>query len=135
SDFSRDTKAGSDLRDFRVGFNTSPWRRLSFNAHYRRAEKHNHYKHILDSTPDTGYSAFIRSLERTSDEVETKMILHPATWLKTSLGFKWIETDYRTATDPVTQSTPGDITPGGGLLAGTYDAYIYSLNVSLTPFR
>jgi len=61
--------------------------------------------------------------------------LHPANWLKTSLGFKWLETDYRTATDPVAQSAPGDVTPGGGLLAGTYEAYIYSFNLTLTPFQ
>ena len=80
ADFTRDTEATSDLQDFRVGFNTSPWRRISFNAHYRYSMKGNHYNHIVDTTPT--YSAFIRSLNRRSDEVDTKLVLHPAAWLK-----------------------------------------------------
>jgi len=128
-DFQRQTDATSDLRDFRAGFNTSPWRRISLSCHYRRAEKANHYDHIMDSIPD-GYSAFIRSLGRTSDEVETKLVLHPATWLKTTLGFKWMDTVYRSSTDP-----SGTVSPGGSLQDGRYDAYIYSFNLTLTPFQ
>ena len=96
-------------------------------------QKDNHYNHVLDSTPN-GYSAFIRSLGRKSDEVDTKLVLHPAPLFKTTLGFKWVQTDYHTATDPATESQPNDVSPGGRLLAGTSDAYVYSLNVTTTPF-
>ncbi len=130
NDFRRNTDADSDLKDFRVGFNTSPWRRISFSAHYRRLEKDNHYNHFLDSTY-ADYSAFIRSLARSSDEVETKLAVHPATWLKATFGVKWVETRYHTATDPV----PGDMDPGRRLLAGTYEALIPSLNLTLMPLQ
>jgi len=135
NDFQRNTDADSDSKDFRVGFNTSPWQRTSLSAHYRRLEKDNHYNHFLDSTPDTGYSAFIRALSRSSDEVETKLAVHPSTWLKTTFGVKWVETHYHTDTDSATQSSPGDVTPGGRLLAGTYRAVIPSVNLTLTPFQ
>ena len=83
----RDTQAASDLKEFRVGFNTSPWRQVSWNAHYRYSEKKNHYHNIQDS-PQVGYSAFISGLERNTDEVDTKLVLHPLSWLQTTLGFR-----------------------------------------------
>jgi len=129
NDFRRNTEASSDLKDFRAGFNTSPWRRVSFNAHYRRTEKDNHYNHIEDSTP--GYSAFLRSLGRSSDEVEAKLALHLANWIKFSPGVKWVTTHYRTATDVL----PGVTSDNGRLLAGTYNALIPSANFGLTPTR
>src|SRR5262249_6933600 len=90
----------------------------------------NHYNHVVDTTP--GYSAFIRSLGRSSDEVETKLVLGAAPWLKLSPGVKWVTTYYHTATEQL----PG-ITASGDtrLLAGTYSALIPSINVSLTPSR
>ncbi len=129
NDFLRNTDTDSDLKDFRVGFNTSPWRRVSFNASYRHSKKANHYNHFLDTTP--GYSAFIRSLGRISDEVETKLVLHPVAWFKSTLGVKWVETDYHTATDPA-----GDgVSPGGRLQAGNYHGLIPSVNFTLTPWQ
>jgi hypothetical protein len=129
NDFKRNTEASSDLKDFRAGLNTSPWRRISFNAHYRHSEKDNHYNHVEDSTP--GYSAFIRSLGRTSDEVETKLVLHPSAWLKFSPGVKWVTTHYRTATASLPGVTSSD---NDRSLAGTYDALIPNANMTLTPF-
>jgi hypothetical protein len=130
NDFTRNTEASSDLKDFRAGFNTSPWRRISFTAHYRHSEKDNHYNHVEDTTP--GYSAFIRSLGRSSDEVETKLSLHAAAWLKVSPGVKWVTTHYRTATALLPGITSSD---NQRLLAGTYDALIPNINLTLIPFR
>jgi hypothetical protein len=135
NDFLRNTDASDDLKDFRIGLNTSPWRSFSFNTHYRHSENENHYTHRKDSSPDTGYSAFIRFLGRSTDEVEAKLAFHLATWIKTTLGLKWLQTYYQTATDLATQQLPGDITPGDRLQAGTYRAVIPSWNLALTPLQ
>jgi hypothetical protein len=67
-----------------------------------------------------------------------KLVLQATAWLKTSLTYQWVASDYHTTTDPITQdpfSGPANVSPGGGLLAGTYDAQITSLNATVTPWR
>ena len=75
-DFMRDTDASSDLRDWRVGFSTSPWTRASMTAHFRQFQRLASYDHLLDIVPpgdfspegpNDGYSAFIRSRDITTD--------------------------------------------------------------------
>ena len=135
-DFRRVTDATTDLRDFRVGFNTSPWRWLSLNAHYRHYQKENDYDHLVDeSVHGGGYPAFIRALDRKTDEVETKLVLHPVSWLRTTFSYKLVATDYETVTDPATESSPNDISPGGQIHGRDYDANIFSANFTLTPWR
>jgi hypothetical protein len=66
------------------------------------------------------------------------LALQLAAWLKTSLTYQWLDNEYRTATDPVTDQAanlPGGISPGGSLLAGTYDSQLTSVNATLTPWR
>src|SRR6185503_3631728 len=74
---------------------------------------------------------FIRERNLLTDEVEAKLVLRPATWLKTTLSYKLLSTDYRNETEP----SPGNSSPGGGLLAGTYDAEVYSIGLTFTPRR
>ena len=102
--FSRDTDASSDLKDFRGGFTTSPWRRLSLTAHYRRYEKDSYYDHLNDvffGGEGFGYPAFIRRRKIVSDEIEPKLVWHTASWLKTTLSYKLVATDFHTATDDI----------------------------------
>jgi hypothetical protein len=129
--FSRKTDADNELYDIRTGFNTSPWTWFSLNTQYHFTSSDTAYNHVLDSTPLTGYPAFILGRQIRTDELETKLILRPATWLKTTLSYDIVTTDYSTETDPV----GGSISPGGPLLAGVYDARDYSLNATLTPLR
>ena len=136
----RNTDVRSDLTDFRVGFNTSPWRRFSLAGHYRRYDENTEYDNnlkltVLPQGPPLyfpGYPAFITERDVLSDEAEGKLAYQWSAWLKTSLTYQWLENHYRTTTDPITNSA---ITPGGNLLAGTYDAQITSLNATLTPWR
>jgi hypothetical protein len=135
--FARDTEATSDLRDFRGGFTTSPWRRLSLTAHYRRYEKDSDYDHVRDEYfggEGLGYPAFIRQRKIVSDEIEPKLVWHSASWLKTTLSYKLVATDFHTATDSL---------EAGGIVfardkriyAANHDAHVYSVNFALTPWR
>jgi hypothetical protein len=133
--FLRDVDATSDLMDFRTGFNTSPWRWISLNAHYRHYEKESDYNHAIDSM--VGYPAFILWRDVQTDEVQTKLAWRPCAWLKTSINYQYETTRYQTATDPAGQLVNGvpSISPGGSLVAASYDAHRYSVNAMLTGWR
>jgi hypothetical protein len=145
TEFLRNTDAISKLTDFRAGFNTSPWRRVSFSAQYRRYDNKTDYNNLAKEIPSTGstyegYPGFILQRELLSDDVEAKVALQLTSWLKTSLSYQWLGNEYHTATDSATTNSsitflPVIVSPGGGLLAGTYNAHIASVNAVLTPWR
>ena len=132
--FLRDTDASSRRRDWRAGFNTSPWRWLALNAHYRSRASDTDYNHLRDESfsggPNEGYSAFITGRKIHSDEIQAKLTLRPSSWLKTTFTYERVATDYTTATDPVS----GGKSPGGSINAGNYRANVYGGNLTLTPF-
>jgi hypothetical protein len=147
-EFLRDTDATSDLYDARAGFTISPWTRVSLTAQYKHRLKDADYDHLRDEqfgVKNEGYSAFITSRETESDEISLKLTLRPATWLKTSLTYQKISTDYTTGTDayivpeliiPGLPPFPEQvISPGGVIFAGEYDADIYGIMVNLTPWH
>lgn len=132
--FMRQTDASGELRDLRAGFSASPWSRLSFSSHYRRYEKRNRYDHNLDrafGNPNPGYSAFIRSRDTDSDEVEAKVTWHAASWFKATLKYQLVASDMSTGTDPIF----GVVSPGGRIFAGNYDAHIFGLGGIVTPWQ
>jgi hypothetical protein len=126
--FIRDTDAFNALRDERVGFNTSPWRWFTFSAHYMNRLSETDYDHYVDTTP--GYSAFIRHRKIDTDEAEAKLVLHPVNWLRTTLTYQRVTTDYSTTTDTV----PGGIGPEG-IPAGKYNAQVFGFGVTVTPIQ
>jgi mono/diheme cytochrome c family protein len=136
-DFLRDTDARNDLKEYRAGFNVSPWTRVSFNANYKHQERHSDFNHQVDQTPPLppfsglGYSAFIRERSTITDEASFRLVLRPTSWLKTTLSYKLVATDFSTSTDALPFAT----TPGGPIDAGDYDAHVYSANFVLTPWR
>ena len=135
--FTRDTEASSDLKDFRGGFTASPWRRLSLTAHYRRYEKDSYYNHLNDvffGGEGFGYPAFIRRRKIVSDEIEPKLVWHTTSWLKTTLSYKLVATDFHTATDPLLVGG-APFTDDKRIYAANYDAHVYSVNFSLSPWR
>jgi hypothetical protein len=141
SPFLLETETKSRLEDFRAGFNTSPWRRVSLSAQYHQYDHHSDYdnsrKEYLGQ-PYEGYPGFILWRDLFSQEAEVKLGLQPAPWLKTTLSYEWLENIYHTATEAVTDEISGlagAISPGGSLLAGTYDAQTVTLNTTLTPWR
>ena len=134
-----DTK--SRLEDFRAGFNTSPWRRVSLGGQYHQSDHHTDYNNSQNEAfgpPYEGYPGFILWRDLLSQEAEVKLGVRAASWLKTTLSYRWLQNKYHTATEPVNDQASGlvgGISPGGSLLAGTYEAQTVTLNTTLTPWR
>ena len=143
--FLRATDYFNNRLDCRVGFNTSPWRRVALNAQYRRTASDSDYNNLRDtnsfSPPGDGYSAFITHREIVTDEMQTKLVLRPLTWLKTTLTYRWVSSDFRTTSDAATDVpifpavTGPPVSPGGEILAGTYHANVYGINAVFVPSR
>ena len=124
----QNTAFNSQLSDVRAGFNTSPWRSVNFNAHYRRYEDDSHYGNDPGAPAPFGYPGFIRARDLLTDEAEAKLSWHPYSWLKTAFSCKYLNTRYYTDTDPSAGASPG-----GGIVAGEYYAQMYSFNTTMTP--
>lgn len=136
SDFLRDTDARYDWQQYRAGFNTSPWSRVALNGSYQHRIRDDSFDHQRDERPigvgGAGYPAFITARETISDEAALRLVVRPMSWLKTTLSYRVIATDFRTDTDA---GAGPFATPGGWNLAGNYDAHIYSLGLTMTPWR
>jgi hypothetical protein len=127
----------SQLSDIRFGMNTSPWKIVSFNAQYHRYENDSHYNNDTVTFPLGGYPGFIRSRDLLTDELEAKLVIHPAPWIKTTLSWQYLTTQYRTDTEPARAANVARtiLTPGGPIISGDYASHIYSINTSVTPMR
>ena len=147
NDFLRDTDASSDMKDFRIGFSISPWRKVSLHSGYKHRLKQNDFDHEIDRDDSeisgNGFPAFIRNRDIKNDEFETKLVVHWIPSFKTTLRYQLTSTDYTSVTDPSATTVfdpitflPTDVTfPGGKILAGNYDAHVYSLSTTFTPWR
>ena len=138
--FLRDTDATSNAYDVRAGFDTSPRTWFKLGSSYRWRERLTDYDgaaydYFDPTVAMPGYPTLITDRDLTTQQVETRLTLRPNGWLKTSFTHRWIATDFQTTTKAVTEITPGDISPGGQIHAGNYDAQIFSLNFTLTPWR
>lgn len=141
--FLQHTDFSSLYSDGRIGFTTSPWQQVSFSAHYRRHEDDSTYRNAPLIQPEgfgTAYPAFIRARDVRTDEFQAKLVVRPQSWLKSTLSYQLVSSDYSTDTGPFTDPAvrpfvPGNITPGGNLLSGLVHSHIYSLNLAaaVTP--
>ena len=130
--FARDTDVSRLWQLYRAGFQVSPWSRVALNAYYQRRNRDDTFDHNTDTRPYSsglGYPAFITARETATDEAAAKLVIRPASWLKTTLSYRVISTDYDTKTHSIATFT------GGSVQGGQYDAHIHSLNVTLTPWR
>jgi len=119
--------------DLRSGFTTSPRTWISLNTQYRfyaSDTSYSPFNPLIDSEPQTGYPGFILGRTIKTEEVETKLVLRPANWLRATLSYKIEGTDFSTRTDSLTNN---DVSPGGALLAGKYEAHTYGVSAALTP--
>jgi hypothetical protein len=132
--FVEKTDFSSQLTDFRTGFSTSPWRWMTLSAHYRRYENDSHYPANAPPQPAGGYPNFFRSRELLTDEVETKLVVRPCHWLKTTLSYQIVTTDFRdVANDGSNIVSHVVFSPGGNLLTGQTDSQRYSIGAVITP--
>lgn len=139
-EFLRDTDATGDLKDYEAGFTVSPWTVASFQAKVRHRERSNHYDHLREIdllSSGNGYPAFIRDRDTTGDEIETRLVLQPARWLKTTLKYAWSTTEFETATAPWDDlSSPAPVTvPAARITAGDTDTHAVSAGFVVTPWR
>jgi hypothetical protein len=122
--------------DLRFGFNTSPWRQVTWSAHYRRYEDDSWYERGAVQQPAGGYPGFIKSRTLLTDEAETKLAIHPASWLKTTFTYRYLITDYSSVTPAAFDANSfAVLTPGGALLAGRDQAHQYGITTTITPTR
>jgi len=140
----RDMDETFNWQNYRIGFEVSPWRWASWSASYNYSWHHNVYNDDILQTPQEnaqqGYPGFIRSQHIQGPSVETRLVLRPATWLRTTFAYKIAGTDFKTHTDGYYISTatspPLEVqSPGGTLTASKYDSKTYSASVTLTPWR
>jgi hypothetical protein len=140
--FLRDTDAEGDTKDYEAGFTVSPWRSVSFQAKARHRDRENDYDHLRDidllsANRGIGYPAFIRSRDTETDEIETRLVLQPLRWLKTTLKYSISSTDFTTTTegwDEPDLFNPPAPYPGGTVTAGKYDAQTVSAGFVFTPW-
>jgi hypothetical protein len=128
--FLRNTDFTNDRREIRGGFSTSPWKWATLSAHYKRRDSDSDYDNHKVALDPNGYSAFIRARKLDTDEVQAKLALHPLSWMRTTLTYQLVATDYSTTTDPV----PGATLPSA-LQAGNYDAHVYGISTTVTPWN
>jgi hypothetical protein len=142
-EFQRETAANNFRADVKTGFNTSPWRWMELTAQYEHSDSDTTYNNLQDLfngilDPTNGYPAFILDRDIRSDQFETKLVLHPARWLKTTLTYQLTATDYSSKTDPAFDAflaTPAFVSSGGFIADGRYNLQTYGLNAVLTPWR
>ncbi len=139
--FRHETAANNFRYDLKPGFSTSPWRWLGLTAQYERQYSTTDYNPLTDifngvPGPTNGYPGFILDRTIQSDQFETKLVLRPATWLKTTLTYQITSTDYSSKTDPAFDFNLGESVSGGGPVAdGNYHLHTYGISATITPFR
>jgi mono/diheme cytochrome c family protein len=141
AEFMRDTDANNLHYNIQLGFSTSPWRTFEWSAQVRRDDSRTDYGQLLDifnglNGPTNGYPAFILNRDIRSDVFETKFVWRPALWLKATLTYQITSTDYSSKTDPaIDLGLMEQVSPGGPILDGIYDAQTYGFGVTVTPLR
>jgi hypothetical protein len=125
-DFKRQTDTTVMRQDYRVGFNTSPWRRITLTGQYRYAFYHNDYNNNVDTT--AGYPAFITLQDFETDEALAKVTVRPCSRVSLAFTYRYVETDIKTTTDSIPL-----LMPGGELTSGRYNANVYSVSTTVTP--
>jgi hypothetical protein len=133
----RQTAANNFRYDLKTGLSTSPWQTSDLTVQYERQSSQTTYNQLDDlwlgvPGPDNGYPAFILDRTIASDQFETKLVLRPLIWLKTTLTYQITETDYSSKTDPFISTL---VSPGGFIFDGHYDLQTYGISAVATPFR
>lgn len=138
--YSREADISRNWQRYRTGFDVSPWSRVSLNAWYQFFDRHTDFdqdvvdlQNLANPGPLAGYPGFLRAQDIETDEVGARLVWRPANWLKTTLAYRLVATDYRNDTASVSNVLV--TVPGGPVQAGNYDAHVYSLNFTLTPWR
>ncbi|HTS17906.1 MAG TPA: hypothetical protein VMP11_10065 [Verrucomicrobiae bacterium] len=121
-----DSNERSLRQDYRVGFNTAPFSRMTLAARYRHYIDQDNYDYPTDTVP--GYPGFITAQDFTTDEIMTKLTLRPCSRFNVAFTYQLVATDIRTSTEAIPT-----LLPGGTLQSGDYNSSIYSVSATVTP--
>jgi mono/diheme cytochrome c family protein len=67
----------SRMADWRAGFHTSPWQRVSLSGHYRLYQNESRYRTNQAPQPEGGYPGLISRRDLSTDEVEARLVVRP----------------------------------------------------------
>ena len=140
-EFHNETAANNFRYELKPGFTTSPWPWLELTLQYDRRSSATDYHALTDvwqgiGGPTNGYPAFIFNRTIRTDEFESKLVLRPVQWFRTTLSYQLASTDYGSTTDPAYDSNLMQSVSDGGLVAdGHYDLQTCSIGITLTPAR
>lgn len=127
--FTRQTDADIQEGTYRFGFTTSPWSRLSFAANAKHREKQTDYQHNQLVHPSGYlYPAFIQWREIEDNQVELRMTYRASAWFRTTLNYRWVQSDFDNATAAVPFASSG-----GPVQAAKHEAHVYAVSAVLTP--
>jgi hypothetical protein len=126
----RNTETDVFRQQYTVGFNTAPFRRVTWSARYRRIAEANTYENAADISP--GYPGFITEQDFTTDQVVTRLTVRPHAKLTLGFQYKLARTDIRTANKAIVFSG-STLVPASSIQSGEYDANTYTFNATLTP--
>lgn len=127
TDFSR------DIEGLRTGFNTAPWRAVSFGADYHFADDNNHYQNGPGPYPPDGmsYPGFIEARDETQNAFEARITLKPWNRLTSVISYRYDSINYNNTTENV----PPNVSPGGSISAAEYFSHNVSLHTTWLPWR
>ena len=141
SDIERNTDANNLCYDLKAGLDTSPWNwadLVTQGSEHFSDTAYNQLNGVFDGmgSPTNGYPSFILNRLISSAQFETKLVLHPASWLKTTLTYQLTDTQYQTRTDPAYDSTVQTLVSQGGTIAdGICELQTFGVSATITPMR
>ncbi len=114
-------------QQYKAGFNTSPWARMTWSTQYMHSRNQNDYAPLAltgaANTAGNAYIGFIKDLTFDTDEVSTKLTLRPCSRVSLTLKYQMTSTDIKS------QSLNGTIP------ACQYYQNIYSMGATWTPIN
>jgi mono/diheme cytochrome c family protein len=131
--FIQRTDFSSQLSDFRAGLSTSPWRWMTLSTHYRHYQNDSHYPNAAPPQPPNGYPGFFSARNLLTDEIEARLVLRPCNWLKTTLSYQLLTTDFRDTANGASNETSHVVLPAGNIHTARSDSQRYSIGSVLTP--
>jgi hypothetical protein len=113
---------------YTVGFNSAPLRRVTLSSYYRYSNNNHNYSYG-SNIPD-GYPGFLTGQEFANNEVMARIGYRPFTKLSLGLQYRYVNTDINNSQ----MAAASGFVPAGSLLASTYNANIFTVSATYSPF-
>lgn len=123
ANWTRQYEMVTDKQEARIGFNTSPFQKMTLSSYYRFGHTDNDYQPKANWLTGTDVG-LIKDQIFTTHEFTTKLTLRPISRLSLTLKYQLVSSDIETTT---VLGAPASST------SGNYEANIYSLSATVTP--